>query len=113
MVILSPTPPVECLSTNASGLPGASERRRSLKSIRSPELTIAAVQRAISVPVIPRKKIAISSADICSSATRPWVYASITQSMAASESTPPSRLVLMTVGASNVGCVTVFSTPRG
>ena len=45
MVILSPTPPVECLSTNASGLPS---RRRSVKSIRSPEATIAAVQRAIS-----------------------------------------------------------------
>jgi len=34
MVILSPTPPVECLSTNASGLPS---RRRSVKSSRSPE----------------------------------------------------------------------------
>ena len=45
MVILSPTPPVECLSTNASGLPS---RRRSVKSIRSPEPTMAAVQRAIS-----------------------------------------------------------------
>ncbi len=70
MVILSPTPPVECLSTNASGFP---PRRRSVKSIRSPESTMAAVQRAISAPVIPRRKIAISSADICSSATRPWV----------------------------------------
>ena len=48
MVILSPTPPVECLSTRASGLPS---RRRSVKSIRSPEATIAAVQRAISPPV--------------------------------------------------------------
>ena len=36
MVILSPTPPVECLSTNASGF---SLRRRSVKSSRSPELT--------------------------------------------------------------------------
>ena len=53
---------------------------------------MAAVQRAISAPVMPRRKIAISSADICSSATRPWVYASITQSIAASDSTPPSRL---------------------
>ncbi len=34
---------------------------------------MAAVQRAISAPVIPRRKIAISSADICSSATRPSV----------------------------------------
>ncbi len=45
MVILSPTPPVECLSTNASGLPS---RRRSPKSNRSPESIMAAVQRAIS-----------------------------------------------------------------
>ena len=84
-----------------------------MKSIRSPEPTIAAVQRAISWPVIPRRKIAISSADICSSATRPWVYASITQSIAASDSTPPSRLVRMTVGASKVVCVTAFPAPDG
>jgi hypothetical protein len=70
MVILSPTPPVECLSTKASGLPS---RRRSVKSIRSPEFTMAVVQRAISRPVIPRRKIAINRADICSSCTRPWV----------------------------------------
>ena len=37
------------------------------------EATIAAVQRAISARVIPRRKIAISSAAICSSATRPSV----------------------------------------
>jgi hypothetical protein len=41
--------------------------------MRSPEATIAAVQRAISGPVMPRRKMAISKADICSSATRPWV----------------------------------------
>ncbi|SHU81426.1 Uncharacterised protein [Mycobacteroides abscessus subsp. abscessus] len=70
MVILSPTPPVECLSTSASGRPS---RRRSVKSKRSPESTMAAVQRAISAGVMPRRKIAISSADICASATRPWV----------------------------------------
>ena len=34
---------------------------------------MAAVQREISPRSIPRRKIAISSADICSSATRPWV----------------------------------------
>src|SRR6478672_1439675 len=103
MVILSPTPPVECLSTNANGFPS---RRRSVKSIRSPEATMAAVQRAISASVMPRRKIAISSADICSSATRPCVYASITQSIAASDRTPPSRFTRITVGASNVNCVT-------
>src|ERR1700754_2284076 len=110
MVILSPTPPVECLSTSASGLPS---RRRSVKSIRSPEATIAAVQPAVPRPATPPRKIAISSADICSSATRPLVYASITQSIAASDSRPPSRLVLITVGASNVVWVTAFRFRAG
>ena len=64
-MILSPTPPVECLS--AVGLP------RAEKSIRSPELIIALVQRAISRRVIPFRKIAMASADICSSATTPRV----------------------------------------
>ncbi len=70
MVILSPTPPVECLSTVGSGLPS---RRRSLKSRCTPEAIIAVVHREISARSIPRRKIAINKADICSSATRPWV----------------------------------------
>ena len=65
MVILSPTPPVECLSTVG--------RPTSEKSKRSPEATIAAVQRAISCPDMPLRKIAISSAAICPSVTRSWV----------------------------------------
>ena len=64
-VILSPTPPVECLS--AVGRPSAE------KSIRSPEAIIAAVQRAISPESMPLSRIAIASADICSSATAPRV----------------------------------------
>ncbi|CFE56770.1 Uncharacterised protein [Mycobacterium tuberculosis] len=64
-VILSPTPPVECLSTVASG--------RSVKSSRAPEASMAAVHLAISPRSMPRQTIAISSADICSSATRPSV----------------------------------------
>ena len=68
-VVLSPTPPVECLST----VPTADPARRSLKSIRSPDASIAAVHLAISPRSMPRQKIAISSADICSSATRPSV----------------------------------------
>ncbi len=67
-VILSPTPPVECLSTVQ-----ATAARRSLKSICSPDASIAVVHLAISPRSMPRKKIAISSADICSSATRPSV----------------------------------------
>ncbi len=64
-VILSPTPPVECLST--VGTP------RSLKSSRSPEASIADVHRAVSPRSMPRNRIAISRAAICSSATRPAV----------------------------------------
>jgi hypothetical protein len=84
-VILSPTPPVECLSTVGTG-----------HVRRSPESIIAWVQRAVSSNVMPFRKTAIASADICSSATSPRVYASITQSISASERTPPSRLVRMT-----------------
>ena len=64
-VILSPTPPVECLS--------AVGRDSDEKSIRSPEAIIAAVQREISRRFIPLSRIAIASADICSSATAPRV----------------------------------------
>jgi hypothetical protein len=39
------------------------------RSSRIPELIIAVVQAAISAPVIPFSRIAINSADICSSAT--------------------------------------------
>ena len=64
-VILSPTPPVECLS--AVGRP--SEER----SLRSPESIIACVHTASSSGDMPRKKIAMSSALICSSGTAPSV----------------------------------------
>ena len=64
-VILSPTPPVECLSAVGRDSPE--------KSIRSPLAIIASVQRAISRRFIPLSRIAIASADICSSATSPRV----------------------------------------
>ena len=64
-VILSPTPPVECLSTVGRGTDD--------RSSRSPDAIIAAVQRAISPADMPRSRIAIASADICSSATAPRV----------------------------------------
>ena len=64
-VILSPTPPVECLS--------AVGREREEKSIRSPEAIIAPVQREISLRFMPLRRIAIASDDICSSATSPRV----------------------------------------
>jgi hypothetical protein len=52
---LSPTPPVLCLPTFG---PGMSER-----STRSPERTIASVSHAVSSWLMPRKTMAISSAD--------------------------------------------------
>ena len=64
-VTLSPTPPVECLSTVG--------RARPEKSIRSPEAIIASVQRAVSRRFMPLRKIAIARAPICSSATAPRV----------------------------------------
>ena len=64
-MILSPTPPVECLS--------AVGRESEEKSIRSPLAIIAPVQRSISRRFIPLSRIAIASADICSSATSPRV----------------------------------------
>ncbi len=64
-VILSPTPPVECLS--------AVGRESEEKSMRSPEAIIASVQRAISRRSMPLRRIAMASADICSSATSPRV----------------------------------------
>ena len=64
-VILSPTPPVECLS--------AVGRESPEKSIRSPLAIIAAVHVAISRRVIPLSSTAIARALICSSATTPRV----------------------------------------
>jgi hypothetical protein len=51
---LSPTPPVLCLSTL---MPGMSD-----KSTRTPELTMASVSTDVSSEVIPRRRMAISSA---------------------------------------------------
>ncbi len=64
-VILSPTPPVECLSVVGRVTPD--------RSRRSPEATIAAVHRDSSDAVSPRSSTAIASAAICSSATTPRV----------------------------------------
>ena len=52
----------------------------------------------------------MASADICSSATTPRVYASTTQSIWASDSTCPSRLARMTSTAANSLIPTCFVT---
>lgn len=60
-MILSPTPPVECLSTVR--LP------REAKLIRSPEAIIASVSTRISSRSMPRWKMAIANDAICASET--------------------------------------------
>ena len=55
-VVLSPTPPVECLSTF---FPAIAER-----STRSPESAMAIVSAVVSSAVMPLNQIAISMADI-------------------------------------------------
>ena len=69
--------------------------------MRSPDAIIAAVHRAISARSIPLSRMAMASAAICSSATAPRVYASMTQSTCPSERRPPSRFVWMTSTVSN------------
>ena len=54
--VLSPTPPVLCLSTFSPG--------RSDRSTLTPEWTIASVRSAVSSAVMPRRTIAISRAEI-------------------------------------------------
>ena len=51
--ILSPTPPVECLSTRGPGTPS--------RFITSPEAIIALVRRAVSAGLIPFRTTAMSS----------------------------------------------------
>src|SRR5579875_1298179 len=75
---LSPTPPVECLSTE--GFP------RPLRSRRSPEAIISAVHARRAASSRPLKQRAISSAAICSSATSPFRYAAKSQEISRSVS---------------------------
>ncbi len=55
-VVLSPTPPVECLSTFTPGAP--------LKSTRSPDSTMAQVRCVVSAALMPRKYTAMRKAAI-------------------------------------------------
>ncbi len=55
-VVLSPTPPVECLSTLTPGIPE--------RSSISPECIMDSVNRLTSRSVMPAKKTAMRKADI-------------------------------------------------
>ncbi|MDI2021693.1 hypothetical protein PJL18_02214 [Paenarthrobacter nicotinovorans] len=92
-VILSPTPPVECLSLVAFMPPSGLVRDE--KSIRSPEAIMAEVHRDISARSMPLRRMAMLSAAICSSAITPRVYASMVQSICSGVSVPLSRLMVM------------------
>ena len=54
-VVVSPTPPVECLSTHTPSMPD--------RSTTSPECIISIVRSAVSRASMPRQQIAISSAE--------------------------------------------------
>ena len=85
--VLSPTPPVLCLSTLMPGM--------SLRSTRTPEWTIASVNDAVSAAVMPRSRIAISSADAWYSGTAPDVTPSTMNAISSRSSVPPSRFLMM------------------
>jgi len=80
-VVLSPTPPVLCLSTLR---PGTGER-----SIRAPESRMARVKARVSTVVMPRQQIAISNAALCSSGTVPSVTPPTQKAICSGVSAPP------------------------
>src|SRR5690606_8862902 len=72
-VVLSPTPPLECLSTL---MPGSE-----LRSTWRPDRAMARVRAAVSRSLIPRKRMAIKSAALWASvklpSVTPWIHCSI------------------------------------
>ena len=84
IVVLSPTPPVECLSTTV--------RPSDERSIVAPESIMACVSSLVSVSESPRKTTAIDQALICSGATRPATKPSTSHVISPGACTAPSRL---------------------
>src|SRR5579875_2018502 len=83
---LSPTPPVECLSS--TGPP----RRAPRQSSSSPERVMAPVRATRSAPLIPRRKMAMARAPTCASLTLPSVIPATSCEISSGESSLPSRL---------------------
>ena len=82
--ILSPTPPVECLSTLRPGMPE--------RSTTWPECSIACSQCGSSARGSrPRKKTAMRNADNCSSAISPVVAPRTMKRSSSGSRVPPSR----------------------
>ncbi len=86
---LSPTPPVECLSTTG---PGRSAARQSSVT---PERVIARVRCTRSSKFMPRKNTAMANAAACPSVTAPDVRPAMKAAMSSSLSASPSRLARM------------------
>jgi len=84
-VVLSPTPPVLCLSTLR---PGTDER-----SIRAPESLISRVSARVSSVLMPRQQMAMSSAQVCSSGMEPPVTPFTQKAICSGVSRPPVFLV--------------------
>src|SRR5579884_1581388 len=83
--VLSPTPPVECLST-ANFLSGEGSKV-------SPEKRIALVSASSSARESPRRKAAISQAASCSSGTKLRAAPSARKRISSAESSSPSRFL--------------------
>src|SRR3954447_14480506 len=88
---LSPTPPVECLST--TGLPRS-------QSSTLPESRIASVSASRSSLSRPLRKNAIASAPTCASLRPPSVIPPTRKAISSADSAAPSRFFRMTSGAS-------------
>ena len=89
---LSPTPPVECLSSAGPGRPASDQ------SSTSPESRIAPVSAMRSAGVMPRSTIAMASAPTCASLTVPSAMPFTRKSSWSSLSSPPSRLTRIRSG---------------
>src|SRR5258707_10160889 len=85
-LVLSPTPPVECLSRSGPG------RARSPHSSTSPERFIARVSAVVSARDMPRKNTAMAKAAIWPSAIEPSRKPRTKAAISSSPSSAPSRL---------------------
>jgi hypothetical protein len=85
---LSPTPPVECLSSTGPLAPG--------QSMTVPESRIASVKATASSGCMPRKNTAMANAATWPSVTDPAVRPSTRKAISSGESFSPSRFLRMT-----------------
>jgi hypothetical protein len=84
-VVLSPTPPVLCLSTL---IPGTGERSR-----RLPESRMASVSARVSAVVMPRQQMAMRREALCSSGMDPSAAPFTQKPICPGVSSPPIFLV--------------------